>query len=78
MKRISDKRKKQLLAEKELKEKLLERSDGHCECCGELPDWRGLSVHHKIYRSQGGKSDLDNCEMLCGKCHSARHGINEV
>jgi hypothetical protein len=34
--------------EKELKQKLLERCGGLCECCHQLPDWRGLSKHEKF------------------------------
>jgi 5-methylcytosine-specific restriction endonuclease McrA len=52
--------------------------DGKCELCGNAPDWRGLQKHHKIFRSHNGSDDRNNIEFLCGKCHSLRHGINEV
>lgn len=64
--------------EKELKQQLLERCGGLCENCHQLPDWRGLSKHEKIFRSHGGDPlDPDNCEMLCGRCHNAKHGVYE-
>jgi hypothetical protein len=31
-----------------LKKRLMEESKGLCQECGQLPDWRGLSMHHKI------------------------------
>ena len=55
-----------------------ERAGGVCESCGRVPDWRGLSGHHKVKRSQGGTDDEGNIEILCGRCHSARHGIKEI
>ena len=51
--------------------------DGRCENCHQLPDWRGLAKHHKIFRSHNGGDDRSNIEWLCGKCHSLKHGIKE-
>jgi len=76
---ISKKRSRERYKERKLTRKLLARCGGLCEGCGEPPDWRGLSKHEKIHRSQGGDPlDPDNCEMLCGKCHSKQHGIFEA
>lgn len=50
---------------------------GRCETCGKKADWRGLSVHHKVFRSHQGKTDMDNCEMVCAPCHSRLHNICE-
>jgi len=47
--------------------------NGRCEKCGERPDWRGLSVHEKKFRSHGGKLSLANSQMLCGDCHDKKH-----
>jgi len=52
--------------------------DGRCQGCGNLPDWRGLSKHHEIKRSQGGGNDIVNIKFLCGRCHAEKHGIKEV
>ncbi len=64
-----------------LRKKVLERANGHCERCGKLPDWRGLACHHIEHRKMGGSKRLDtedNLIALCGKCHSAEHGIKEA
>lgn len=53
-------------------------SDGRCQECHELPDFRGLAKHHKVFRSHGGKDNKDNLIWLCGICHSKEHGIKEV
>lgn len=33
-----------------------------------------LELHHKQFRSQGGKDTEDNVELLCGTCHGRKHG----
>ena len=69
----------QIAHERELKAQLMERCRGLCEDCGQLPDFRGLAKHEKVFRSHGGNPlDPENCQMLCGKCHSKAHGIREV
>ncbi len=58
------------------------RWGGHCEggyCmeCHQKPDFRGLHPHEDPFRSRGNKVTLAS-KMLCGRCHSACHGIREV
>ena len=77
IKKVSDKKRSQLKDEKAVHAKVIERSQGLCERCGCAPDFRGLSVHHKVFRSHGGKSTLENQVALCGRCHSKEHGIIE-
>ncbi len=65
--------------ERTLKREMLEQSGGLCNECHQLPDFRGLSKHEIVSRAQGGDpTDRDNCEILCGRCHSAKEGIREV
>ena len=84
MKRVPIKRYSLKATRRRTQERLLSmglvlRAGGRCESCGEWPDWRGLSKHEKIKRSQGGDPlDPTNCEMLCGRCHSREHLIKEV
>ena len=63
---------------KKLRRQVIERAGGLCEVCRGPGDFRGLAIHHKVLRSRGGKDDLDNLILLCGRHHSEAHGIREV
>jgi 5-methylcytosine-specific restriction protein A len=78
LKHISAKKQKQVVEERKLKKQLIEQSGGVCQECGKAPDFRGLQVHHKIFRSHGGKSDSENCIAICGDCHDRAHGIKST
>ena len=54
------------------KRQAIERDKGCCVLCGKY----GCDVHHIVFRSQGGKSTLDNLVCLCRDCHNAAHGEN--
>ncbi len=70
---------KQVKAEQKLKKELVEKCGGLCENCHQPPDFRGLSKHEKVFRSHGGNPlDKNNVEILCGRCHSLRHGVIET
>lgn len=58
--------------------KLEPPENGLCQLCGKLPDFRGLQKHHIVFRSHQGQDDYDNIKWICGRCHSAKHGIKEV
>jgi len=77
IKPISDKQKIELALRAKIKRELIEEYGEHCMKCGGLPDWRGLAIHHKIPLSKGGKTEKPNLILLCGRCHSALHGIIE-
>lgn len=56
---------------------LANRSHGRCEWCGH--GGKRLEVHHRLFRSRGGKHDASNLVMLCGwgnhtGCHGRAHG----
>lgn len=79
IKPLSDKRKRELEEEKLCYIVLFERTGNRCEECGGKGDFRGLRKHEIVLRSKGGDpTDPSNCLLLCGKCHSAKHGIKEV
>jgi 5-methylcytosine-specific restriction endonuclease McrA len=61
--------------EEEIRQKLLEEHGGLCQNCGKWPDGYGLSLHHIKFKSRGGKSDYENCCILCNFCHQVAHGI---
>lgn len=48
----------------------IERADGLCENCG-AP---AVEIHHIVFRSHCGTSDLDNLICLCRRCHELAHG----
>ena len=41
-----------------------------CLCCGAT---KGLSIHHIIPKSKGGKNGQENLATLCHGCHTAYH-----
>jgi len=63
---------------KKLRRQVIERSGGLCEVCSGPGDFRGLAIHHKVMKSHGGKDELSNLILLCGRHHSEAHGIREV
>ena len=54
---------------------LLEEQKGLCSDCKQPPDFRGFTLHHRIFRSQGGTDDRDNLELICMRCSDSKHGI---
>ena len=53
------------------------RSAGVCEGCGAMP---ATEIHHRLYRSRGGKDTIDNLMHLCGSgnidgCHGDAHTL---
>jgi len=49
---------------------------GKCARCGvDLHD-KPWHVHHKVPWSQGGKTTIDNGELLCSNCHAIIHAKN--
>lgn len=49
-----------------------ERDNGLCILCGR----QAVEVHHIVFRSQLGTSELSNLACLCRECHNAAHGVN--
>lgn len=52
---------------------VLERDGHRCQHCGR-PMYRGMHVHHIIYRSRGGTNLPSNLISLCPSCHGRIHG----
>ena len=49
-----------------------ERDNGQCVLCGApAPE-----VHHIVFRSQMGLSNLNNLACLCRDCHNKAHGVD--
>ena len=59
---------------KQNRPKVLERDNYSCVLCG---GHEGIAIHHIVFRSQLGKSTMDNLALLCVHCHvPIAHGIN--
>lgn len=79
MNKVSKKKREEIEAEKPTRKELIERSQGRCEECGEIPPyWIGLHPHEEKFRSSGGKLSASNSKMLCPVCHSAKHHIKVI
>ena len=68
IKKVSSKR---IFVTKETYNKVLERDKGKCRLCGNT----NIHLHHIVYRSEDKSkiNDIDNCIMLCEKCHRKVH-----
>lgn len=51
------------------KEAAYERCKGKCELCCMPFDNRTPEYHHEIEAAMGGDNSLENCQVLCPKCH---------
>lgn len=72
---------KQRRNDAQLKKQLLIKCNGLCMRCGQRPDWRGLSLHHKDNKGMGGTTKIytiDEVELICAECHALSHNIHEV
>lgn len=49
---------------------VIERSNWACAECGSM---RGLSAHHKVFRSHGRDDTVANLESVCLVCHEEKH-----
>ena len=46
--------------------------DGHCcQVCGRY----GVERHHKVMRSRGGQTTVENVASLCRSCHQRAHRL---
>ena len=57
---------------REQKQQVLATQDNECACCHDLLEPDNTSLYegdHIIPYSEGGKTTLDNCEILCLECH---------
>ncbi len=78
IKKISQRRREQILKETRLRKQAMIRSGGFCEVCHKLPDFRGLSLSHENPKRMGGTTHvytLAEVKMRCGVCHDKADGI---
>lgn len=49
-----------------------DRAEGVCEGCGQRA---AIQMHHRLYRSRGGKHEIENLLHLCLECHGVAHTL---
>jgi len=74
LRRVSSRQRAELAKRRKVRAELERESDGRCKHCGQLPDWRGLQMHHVKKLSQGGDTSKKNCELWCAPCHFGKDG----
>jgi 5-methylcytosine-specific restriction endonuclease McrA len=65
---------------KEQKQQVCALQDNQCACCGEELDPDNTSSYegdHIVPHSKGGKTTIDNCEVLCLSCHQIKTKLPE-
>lgn len=55
-----------------IKRQLIERDGQICICCKQGFEWEELTFDHIIRLKDGGSSELDNLQLLCEVCHTAK------
>jgi len=71
--RRASKRRRQLIADRDVY-RAVDTRDGHCcQVCG-IYCGNSIHRHHIVFRSLGGETSLDNVISLCVKHHEAAHG----
>ena len=65
---------------KQQKQQVCSLQNNQCACCGEDIDPDNTSSYegdHVILHSEGGKTEIDNCEVLCLSCHQVKTKMPE-
>lgn len=79
--RVSQKQQIELAKRRLLKYQLWLNQNGRCAKCGRLLKFGESELSHKKSLARGGKTEAENCEVLCASwlsgCHSnIEHGRN--
>lgn len=56
----------------DIRERVYEKQKGICPICGEHFELEEMEADHIIPWSKGGKTEEDNCQMLCMKCNRTK------
>ena len=58
--------------------RVLKEAKGRCSLCGATKDERPLDIDHIIPRSQGGKTEYANLQVLCSKCNRSKRDADST
>lgn len=58
-----------------LKKQVYEKCKSKCVKCGSVEN---LHIHHIVEFSKGGRTELENLELLCASCHAEEHKDNQA
>lgn len=58
--------------DEKLKRRVYERQGGICVHCGTHHELKGMEADHITPWSQGGKTTIDNCQLLCLNCNRTK------
>jgi 5-methylcytosine-specific restriction endonuclease McrA len=58
------------MLDKSISTRVFIRDDWKCRHCHER---NGIDPHHVIYKSNGGKDEMNNLLTLCRRCHDGVH-----
>ena len=59
---------------KSMKQKVYEKQKGICPVCGKHFELKEMEADHITPWSEGGKTNEDNCQMLCKECNRRKSG----
>ena len=52
-----------------IKQRVYEKQSHKCDMCSKTCEIARMEAHHKTPWFEGGKTDEENCQMLCKECH---------
>ncbi len=58
--------------------RVLKEAKGRCALCGATKDERPLDIDHIIPRSQRGKTEYANLQVLCSKCNRSKRDVDST
>ena len=57
---------------KAIRSKVLERAERRCQVCNSK---KSIQIHHRVYKCEWGKENLNDLIALCSNCHSLFHHV---
>ena len=61
-----------------IKRKIYEEQNGICKICGNHFEFEEMQGDHIIAWSKGGKTEKDNCQMLCERCNKEKSNKSQT